>query len=187
MFKKTLLVLFVFILCGLLLMACGTFALPEKPVDNTSVLPGETTVTALATIGENEAGATEFGTLWEQFLSMFGWLKPLWEQLVAIVATAGIPVVVANLLKYVFKKMDGKTDIVVNCLTVALFVAGIALHFYDPNLLMKILPMATEQAQRAGQFVTVLFTLAGVFGLSPVIYKTVKNRIPVLGRSFSKK
>ena len=106
----------------------------------------------------------------------------------AVVLNSGIPVLLANLAKNFFPKMDGKTDKIVNVLVVGLFVFGWFYgEYYNPDFLFDVLPVVGAKAKEIVDMLNMIIALVVSLGLSPVIYSWVKNRVPLLGKSFSAK
>jgi len=114
-------------------------------------------------------------------------MEELLKFVTAVVLNSGIPVLLANLAKNFFPKMDGKTDKVVNSLIVGLFVFGWFYgEYYDPDFLFDILPVFGAKAKEIVGVLNMIIALVASLGLSPVIYGWVKNRVPLVGKSFSK-
>jgi len=114
-------------------------------------------------------------------------MEELLKFVTAVVLNSGIPVLLANLAKNFFPKMDGKTDKVVNFLIVGLFVFGWFYgEYYDPDFLFDILPVFGAKAKEIVGVLNMIIALVASLGLSPVIYGWVKNRVPLVGKSFSK-
>ena len=115
-------------------------------------------------------------------------MEKLLEQVLLIVATSGIPVLLANLAKYFFPKMQGKTDKVVDVMIVGLFAFGWFYgEYFDPNFLYDTLPEVGNKAKDVVEIINGIIVLAVSLGLSPKIYAFVKDRIPLLGKSFDNK
>ena len=115
-------------------------------------------------------------------------MEKLLEFVTAVVLNSGIPVLLANLAKNFFPKMDGKTDKIVNILIVALFIFGWFYgEYYDPNFLYEILPVMGMKAKEIVEVLNMLVALIASLGLSPVIYNAIKGKVPLLGKSFSAK
>lgn len=113
-------------------------------------------------------------------------MEKLLEFVTTVLLNSGIPVLLANLAKNFFPKMDGKTDRIVNGLIVVLFIfAWFYGEFYDPNFLIEILPVVSAKAKEVVEVLNMIIALIASLGMSPVIYGWVKNRIPLLGKSFS--
>jgi len=112
-------------------------------------------------------------------------MDELLEQAVLIVATSGIPVLLANVAKYFIPKMKGKTDKVVDVMIVGLFVFGWFYgEYYDPNFLYDVLPDISHKSKEVVEIINGILVLIASLGLSPKIYGLVKNRVPLLGKSF---
>jgi len=106
----------------------------------------------------------------------------------AVVLNSGIPVLLANLAKNFFPKMQGKTDKVVNVMIVGLFVFGWFYgEYYDPDFLFDILPVFGAKAREIVGILNMIIALVASLGLSPAIYGMVKDRVPLLGKSFNTK
>ena len=113
-------------------------------------------------------------------------MEELLEQVVLIIATSGIPVLLANLAKNFIPKMQGKTDKIVNAMIVGLFVFGWFYgEYYDPNFLYDVLPGISIQAKEVVEIINGILILVASLWSSPKIYALVKDRVPLLGKSFS--
>jgi len=114
-------------------------------------------------------------------------MQEVLEFVTAVVLNSGIPVLLANLAKNFFPKMDGKTDKIVNFMVVALFVfAWFYGEYYDQRFLYDLLPVMGAKVREIVEILNMILALVVSLGLSPIIYGWVKNRIPLLGKSFSK-
>ena len=116
-------------------------------------------------------------------------MEELFGQIVLIIANSGIPVLLGNLAKHFFPKMDGKTGRVVNILTICLFVyAWFYREFYDPNFLIDILPGIEYKAREVVEILNGLIILIVSMGLNKPIYDHwIKGKAGLLGKSFSAK
>jgi len=114
-------------------------------------------------------------------------MEKLLEQIVLVIANSGIPVLLGNLAKSFFPKMDGKTDKVVNVLTIGLFVfAWFYGEYYDPNFLVDVLPGVELRAREAVEIVNGILILMVSLGLNKPIYEWTKGKVGLLGKSFTK-
>jgi hypothetical protein len=115
-------------------------------------------------------------------------MDELLGQVVLIIANAGIPVLLGNIAKHFFPAMQGKTDKIVNVLTVGLFVfAWFYGEFYNPNFLYKVLPGIELKAKQIIEILNGLIVLLVSVGLNKPIYdKLVKGRLGIFGKSFDK-
>lgn len=112
-------------------------------------------------------------------------MDELLEQIIVIVANSGLPVLLANLAKNFFPKMDGKTDKIVNGLVVVGFAAAWFYGYYNQDALYQLLPVFGQKLGQVVEVIQMVLTLVIALGLTKPIYELVKNRIPLLGRSFS--
>ena len=114
-------------------------------------------------------------------------VNELLEQIIVIVANSGLPVLLANLAKNFFPTMDGKTDKIVNILVVLCFAAAWFYGYYNPDVLAELLKVYGEKLTLVVGLVQGALTLLISLGLTKPIYQAVKNRIPLLGKSFNTK
>ena len=115
-------------------------------------------------------------------------MEELLEQVILVIATSGIPVLLANIAKNFIPQMDGKTDKVVNAMVVGLFVFGWFYgEYFDPNFLYDVLPGISAKAKEVVELINGIIVLIVSLGLSPKIYALVKGKVPLLGKSFSAK
>jgi len=111
-------------------------------------------------------------------------LEELLGQAVLVVANSGVAVLVGNVLKNFFPKMDGKTDIIVNVITVGLFIVGwIELEFYDVNLLFDVIPGFSYRIKEFVSVINAIVVGLVAVGLNKPIYQWFKGK---LGRFFGK-
>jgi len=114
-------------------------------------------------------------------------VEKLLNEIILMVVNSGLPVLLANLAKNFFPKMDGKTDKIVNGLVVVLFAFGWFYGYYNQEALFQILPVFSANMKDVVEIAQVALTLLISLGLTKPIYELVKNKIPLLGKSFSKK
>lgn len=115
-------------------------------------------------------------------------MEELLSQVLLVVANSGIPVLLGNLAKNFIPKMDGKTDKVVNVITIGLFIyAWFYGEFYDPNFLVDVLPAISLQAKEAVGLINGILVLLVSLGLNKPIYDWLKGKVGLLGKSFSTK
>ena len=115
-------------------------------------------------------------------------MDELLQQIIVIVANSGLPVLLANLAKNFFPKMDGKTDKLVNALVVIGFLfAWFYKEYYDPNFLYQALPLYGQKMKELIEIVQGVLTILISLGLTKPIYQLVKNKIPLFGKSFNTK
>lgn len=115
-------------------------------------------------------------------------MENLLSQVILVVANSGIAVLLGNLAKNFIPKMDGKTDKVVNVLTVGLFIyAWFYGEFYNPNFLVEILPSLSLKAKEAIEMINGILVLLVSLGLNKPIYEWLKGKVGILGKSFSAK
>lgn len=114
-------------------------------------------------------------------------MEVFFGQIVLAVANSGIPVLVGNLLKNFFPKMDGKTGVIVNWLTIVLFAwAWGYAEIYDPNFLYDVLPGIEYQAKEWIEWVNAVVVGMVALGLNKPLYMWVKGKFGILSKSFSK-
>jgi len=113
-------------------------------------------------------------------------MEELLKFVAAVVLNSGIPVLLANLAKNFFPGMNGKTDKIVEFMIVGLFGFGWFYgEYYDPNFLYEMLPVFGAKAKEIIGVLNMILALVATLGLSPKIYGLVKERVPLLGKSFS--
>lgn len=114
-------------------------------------------------------------------------MEELFGQMVLVVANAGVPVLLANLAKNFIPQMDGKTDKIVNVLTIGLFVfAWFYQEWYDPNFLFSVLPGMEFKVKEVIEMINGILIVLVSLGLNKPIYSWVKGKFGLLGKSFSK-
>jgi len=114
-------------------------------------------------------------------------MSDLLEQIIVIIANSGLPVLLANLAKNFFPTMDGKTDKIVNVLVLLAFAGAWFYGYYNPDVLADLLNIYGAKLTQIVGIVQGVITLLLSLGLTKPIYAAVKNRIPLLGKSFNTK